>query len=142
MNCDPTTLEGFCSSNSPTAIRCRRSILVNTSYNNRSVNTQFRSDKTFNCLQFNLKLILLWSILSPIKQTPLSVSPLEIPVSPLNLTEDLKTTTADDDDDKLGLNESMQLQPTLSSLEVKLKAAEEEKGRIKKVRRKHHRNIP
>ncbi|XP_062990458.1 coiled-coil domain-containing protein 91 [Elgaria multicarinata webbii] len=78
------------------------------------------------------------------EQAPLSIDPLEVPVSSLCLTEDSETVIDDgggddddddddDDDEKLGLNESKKhLQQTFSSLEIKLKAADEEKRRIKK----------
>nr|XP_034993507.1 coiled-coil domain-containing protein 91 isoform X2 [Zootoca vivipara] len=67
------------------------------------------------------------------EQVPLSVDPsLNVPVSCLSITEDVET--ASENDRKLELDEANKetLQQTLSSLEVKLKAADEEKGRIKK----------
>ncbi|XP_053111596.1 coiled-coil domain-containing protein 91 isoform X2 [Hemicordylus capensis] len=66
------------------------------------------------------------------EQNPLSISPpLEVPLSSLSLSEDLETAT--NDDEKVGLNEPKRhLEQTLTSLEVKLKAADEEKCRIKK----------
>nr|XP_028584417.1 coiled-coil domain-containing protein 91 isoform X6 [Podarcis muralis] len=67
------------------------------------------------------------------EQVPLSVDPsLNAPVSCLSVTEDVET--ASENDRKLELDEANKetLQQTLSSLEVKLKAADEEKCRIKK----------
>ncbi|XP_053243480.1 coiled-coil domain-containing protein 91 isoform X5 [Podarcis raffonei] len=67
------------------------------------------------------------------EQVPLSVDPsLNVPVSCLSVTEDVET--ASENDRKLELDEANKetLQQTLSSLEVKLKAADEEKCRIKK----------
>uniref|UniRef100_A0A6J0SYH9 Coiled-coil domain-containing protein 91 isoform X2 n=1 Tax=Pogona vitticeps TaxID=103695 RepID=A0A6J0SYH9_9SAUR len=66
------------------------------------------------------------------EQAPSSVDPsLDVPVSSLSLTENLETAT--DNVVKLELNESKKhLQETLSSLEVKLRIADEEKCRIKK----------
>uniref|UniRef100_A0A8D2J914 Coiled-coil domain-containing protein 91 n=1 Tax=Varanus komodoensis TaxID=61221 RepID=A0A8D2J914_VARKO len=67
------------------------------------------------------------------KAVPLTIDPLEVPVSSSNLTKGLEATVDDSDDEKLGLSESKEdLQQTLSSLEFKLKAADEEKCRIKK----------
>nr|XP_003221420.1 PREDICTED: coiled-coil domain-containing protein 91 isoform X3 [Anolis carolinensis] len=67
------------------------------------------------------------------KQTPLSTSPsLEVAVSSLNLTEDLEAVTDENGDEELGLNDSdKHFQQTLSTLEVKLKTADDEKCRIK-----------
>nr|XP_020641451.1 coiled-coil domain-containing protein 91 isoform X2 [Pogona vitticeps]XP_020641452.1 coiled-coil domain-containing protein 91 isoform X2 [Pogona vitticeps] len=66
------------------------------------------------------------------EQAPSSLDPsLDVPVSSLSLTENLETAT--DNVVKLELNESKKhLQETLSSLEVKLRIADEEKCRIKK----------
>lgn len=66
--------------------------------------------------------------------------PLEVPVSTSNLHEDLETThDSEDNDEKLGSNESKNhLQKTLASLEVKLKVADEEKCKIKKVKLELH----
>ncbi|KAF7248294.1 Coiled-coil domain-containing protein 91 [Varanus komodoensis] len=69
----------------------------------------------------------------PHGEVPLTIDPLEVPVSSSNLTKGLEATVDDSDDEKLGLSESKEdLQQTLSSLEFKLKAADEEKCRIKK----------
>ncbi|XP_061438512.1 coiled-coil domain-containing protein 91 isoform X2 [Rhineura floridana] len=66
------------------------------------------------------------------EQAPLSVDPsLQVPVSSLSLSEDVEKVT--ENDEELGLNESNKyLQQTLSGLEAKLNAADEEKCRIKK----------
>nr|XP_056718718.1 coiled-coil domain-containing protein 91 [Euleptes europaea] len=69
------------------------------------------------------------------EQAPLSIGLcLEVPESTLCLPEDLKATDdGDDNDEKVGLKESKnRLQQTLASLEVKLKAADEEKYKIRK----------
>lgn len=60
---------------------------------------------------------------------------LEVPVSTSSPPEDLETAhDGDDNDEKLGLEKSENpLQKTLASLEVKLKVADEEKCKIKKV---------
>ncbi|XP_020641450.3 coiled-coil domain-containing protein 91 isoform X2 [Pogona vitticeps] len=89
-----------------------------------------------------LHLRFFWSSLSHLRallllihlplQAPSSLDPsLDVPVSSLSLTENLETAT--DNVVKLELNESKKhLQETLSSLEVKLRIADEEKCRIKK----------
>ncbi|XP_066487900.1 coiled-coil domain-containing protein 91 isoform X2 [Tiliqua scincoides] len=73
------------------------------------------------------------------EQDPLAISPVEVPVSSLTLVEDL--TTASDGGgaaaaaaaEALGLDESKKhLQQTLTSLELKLKTADEEKCQMKK----------
>ncbi|KAJ6668461.1 hypothetical protein lerEdw1_011943 [Lerista edwardsae] len=66
------------------------------------------------------------------EQAPLSISPEEVPVSSLILSEDLETVS-DAPAKTLELNESKKhLQQTLTSLEVKLKATDEEKCQMKK----------
>lgn len=63
----------------------------------------------------------------------MAISPEEVPVSSLILSKDLETLS-DAPAKTLGLNESKKhLQQTLTSLEVKLEAANEEKCQMKKV---------
>uniref|UniRef100_A0A670HMV5 Coiled-coil domain containing 91 n=1 Tax=Podarcis muralis TaxID=64176 RepID=A0A670HMV5_PODMU len=92
-----------------------------------------RQQKTLRMEMVNPQLLLQLFLGQHFPQVPLSVDPsLNAPVSCLSVTEDVET--ASENDRKLELDEANKetLQQTLSSLEVKLKAADEEKCRIKK----------
>lgn len=78
----------------------------------------------------------------PIKQDPLAASPVEVAASSLIPAKDLETASDAPTSETLDLDESKKhLQQTLTSLEVKLKAADEEKHRMKKVSLQFHRNL-